>query len=224
MTMDMPRERRPGEWSETSPAQDDHEDLEEFLRIIWGRDYPSHDRRIEHALNDALRHGDRDGRPYVTRHGTLDLDHSQIRTWMLNLRSGSGRHAIMSIRKIRLGLFLAQLALGVGTALHGQDVYAAISQILNVIGTFDTDLQRLQPPEAALLTVAHLRSAPVLWQDWIDEANKLLTDWNVHQKLGNRQDLDFWLKGLQDRGIAVDRSGPNGDHIRIRHVVLLVQW
>ena len=224
MTMDMPRERSPGEWSQTWPAQDDHEDLEEFLRIIWGSGRPSEDLRIEHALTEALRHGDHDGRPYVTRHGTLDLDHSQIRTWMLNLRGRSGRHVIMSIRKIRLGLFLAQLALGAGTALHGQDVYAAISQILNVIGTFDTDLQRLQPPEAALLTVAHLRSPPVFWQDWIDAANKLLMDWDVQQALGDRQALDFWLQGLQDRGIAVDRSGPNGDHIRIRHVVLLVQW
>ncbi|PRE81357.1 hypothetical protein [Burkholderia gladioli] len=223
MTMDMSRERRPGDRFETTPGQDDHEDTEEFLRIIQEH-RRIRDPRLGNVLADALRHGDSDGRPYVTRHGTIDLDRSQARTWMLNLPSRGGRHAIMSIRKIRWGFFLAQLALGVGTALHGQDVYAAISQLLNVIGTFDTDVHHLQPPEAALLTVAHLPSAPVFWQDWIDESNKFLADWGVGPKLSDRQDLDFWLNGLQSRGIAVEYSSPNNDLIRIRHLVLLVQW
>lgn len=222
--MDMPRERRLGEWFETSPGQDDHEDTEDFIHYLLERGLPK-DRRREQDLIEAIRRGDRDGRPFVSRHGSIDLDRCQVRTWAINLPGRrSGRHTVVSIRKVRLGMLLAQVALGVATAMHGQDVYAAVSQILNVIGAFDVEVAHLQPPEAALLTLAHEDSPPSNWQDWLAAANNRIAGWGVGPQLTTRQDLDFWLGGLTSRGIAVEYSGPNNDYIRIRHLVLLVQW
>lgn len=223
---DMPRERRLGEWFETSPEEDDREDTEEFLRIILER-VTGQDPRLTQVLTEVVHDGDRAGRSWVSRHGAVDLDHSQIRTYIANVSrwTGGGRHAVVSLRKVRLGMLVAKAALALALALHGQDAFSAVSQILNLVGTFDVDVAHLEPQEAALLTAAHLDSPPIDWQQWMDTANDILQRWGVKgHTIDTRQDLDAWLRGLTSHGIAVEYSGPNNDYIRIRHLVMLMQW
>ncbi len=224
--MDMPSERRPGEWFETSPGEDDRQDTEEFLRIILER-VTGQNPRLTQVLTKVVRDGDHAGNPWVSRHGTVDLDHSQIRTYIVNVSrwTKGDRHTVVSARKVRLGMLAAKAALALALALHGQDAFSAVAQILNLVGTFDVDVAHLEPQEAALLTAAHLDSPPIDWQQWMHSANDILNRWNVKDRtIGTRQDLDAWLRGLTSRGIAVEYSGPNNDYIRIRHLVILMQW
>ncbi|MCA8287619.1 hypothetical protein [Burkholderia vietnamiensis] len=238
---DMEQERSYGDWFGTSPHEDDDKDTETFARILLDRGR-FRDERLRHEVMEQvtqtfweidafepIRVGKsgfhlRNGR-IVSRHGSVDFDRNQVRTMVLNspFRDRDDRHGLVHVRKIRWGMLVAQAVLTAAMAAHGQDAYAAISQILSVFGTFDTAIEQLPPEEAALLTAAHLEPPPDASQDWLIAANDLLSRWGV-ASIAPGQDLDDWLNRLQQRGIAVERSGPNNDHIRIRPMVLLVQW
>lgn len=220
-------DRDPREWEAAPRAFDNGEDAEAFIELlIYHGGLRDHlDGGTARRLTDEIRRKVRSS-PYVTRHGRVELDHDQVRALMINnpFRGQDGRHVMGNVRKIRWGMLLAQVALGIGAALHGQDIYTAIGQILNVFGTFDTALQQLDPQEAAVLTAAHMNPPPVPWQSWLNAANNLLVAWGVGPVMANRQELDACLAKLAGRGITVEYSGPNNDYVRIRHLVLLVQW
>ncbi len=226
MPMDTPQERTPGEWFDTDRREDDRRDAEEFLDFLLRR--RNLDDTVSRSIIDAVL-GSIDGSdgPLVTRHAGVDLDVTQVRTLVLNnplLRRSERRYKALIARKIRWGLLIMQTLLGAAMAQHGQDVYAAMSQLLSVLGTFDTDLVDLDPVESALIVVAHLDAPPTHWQDWTTAVNDTLTDWRIQAQINGRQSFDRLVDRLRGRGLQVERSGPNDDYVRIRHMVLLVQW
>ncbi|AOR66220.1 hypothetical protein BBJ41_00880 [Burkholderia stabilis] len=227
MNRSYEQEWGPLEWDIAPRVDNNGQDAETFIELLihLGHLRDLTDEGTARRLTDEIRRKVRSS-PYVSRHGRIELDHDQVRTLVINnpFRGQDGQHVMGNVRRIRWGLLLMNVLLGFGLAAHGEDIYTAIGQILNVFGTFDAALQKLDPEEAAVLTAAHMNPPPVPWQSWLNAANNLLVGWGVGHAMANRQELDACLAKLAGRGITVEYSGPNNDLIRIRHLVLLIQW